>query len=64
MQFDQTSLTYKGTGPLTYDSLSWAFQWIGGLPDCSTGNGVSGTINVEGQLDLNTYNEKMAQLVM
>jgi len=65
MQFDQTSLTYKGSGPLTYDSLSWVFQWVQGVPDCSSGNGVSGTIGVEGELDLNLYIEQMQKkLVM
>ena len=65
MHFDPTSLTYKGADSLTYDSLSWAFQWMGGLPDCSTGNGVSGTVGVEGQLDLNSYIDQMQRkLVM
>lgn len=55
MSFNATQLTYTGDGPLAYDSYSVSVVWATGLPDCSTGAGNPGSLNVVAAFDVNAF---------
>ena len=54
LQFDVSSVTYTGNGPLAYDNYSYSINWNAqGATDCSSGIGNPGTIAVSATFDLN-----------
>ena len=53
LSFDPARLAYTGSGPLTYDSYTFATVWPPPATDCSSGTGHDGTVSVVGEFDLN-----------
>jgi hypothetical protein len=54
LQFDVSSVTYTGNGPLAYDKYSYSINWNAqGATDCSSGVGNPGTIAISATFDLN-----------
>jgi hypothetical protein len=53
LTFDPARLAYTGSGPLTYDSYTFATVWPPPGTDCSSGTGHDGTVSVVGEFDLN-----------
>jgi len=67
--FNESQLSYSGSGPLAYDSYNVSVYWGPNVTDCSSGVGNPGTLSVTATFDLNAgmpgnANQVRLQLVL